>query len=88
MLTKMLILLNISYRAGYKPESVPQDVSLVTKFGTYKSSIKFVEDKIIYTRIREQYSGRFSNKDYNDLVAFYNEIYKADRNKIVMVKNN
>jgi REP element-mobilizing transposase RayT len=73
---------------GYKPESVPQDVSLVTKFGTYKSSIKFVEDKIIYTRIREQYSGRFSNKDYNDLVAFYNEIYKADRNKIVMVKNN
>jgi hypothetical protein len=74
--------------AGNKPESVPQDVSLVTKFGTYKSNIKFVEDKIIYTRIREQYSGRFSNKDYNDLVAFYNEIYKADRNKIVMVKNN
>jgi hypothetical protein len=73
---------------GNKPESVPQDVSLVTKFGTYKSNIQLVEDKIIYTRVREQYSGRFSNKDYNDLVAFYNEIYKADRNKIVMVKSD
>jgi hypothetical protein len=73
--------------AGYKPESVPKDVALVTKFGNYSSSIKFVEDKLIYTRIREQFSGRFSNKDYNDLVVYYNEIYKADRNKIVMVKS-
>ncbi|MDQ3550602.1 MAG: DUF3857 and transglutaminase domain-containing protein [Bacteroidota bacterium] len=74
--------------AGYKTESVPQDITLVTKFGIYNSSIKFIEDKLIYTRTREQYSGRFSNKDYNDLVAYYNEIYKADRNKIVLVKSD
>ncbi len=45
-------------------------------------------DKILYYRNMKQYSGRFPAKDYNDLVEFYDVIYKADRTKIVLVKKD
>ena len=72
---------------GYSPEAVPQDVSIVSKFGKYNSSIKLTGDKITYYRSYEHYSGRFPAKDYTELVKFYETIYKADRNKVVLVKN-
>lgn len=71
---------------GYEPESLPQPVSIDTKFGRYYCSSKLVGNKIFYYRMREQFSGRFSAKDYTDLVKFYDAIYKADRNKIVLIK--
>jgi hypothetical protein len=71
---------------GYKPESIPKDISLLSKFGNYASSIIVTDSKITYYRLMEQYSGRFPAKEYNDLVNFYEQIYKSDRNKIVLVK--
>jgi hypothetical protein len=71
---------------GYEPESVPQPVTIDTKFGKYSSSVKLVNNKIIYYRVREQYSGTFPAKDYPDLVNYYDTIYKADRSKVVLVK--
>ncbi|HET9825053.1 MAG TPA: DUF3857 domain-containing protein, partial [Chitinophagaceae bacterium] len=73
---------------GYDQESLPQPVAIETKFGRYSSSIKLVDSKIFYYRTREQYSGTYSAKDYPDLVKFYDAIYKADRNKIVLVKKD
>jgi hypothetical protein len=72
---------------GYAAESVPQDVSISSKFGKYNSSVKLSGNKLIYYRNMEQFSGRFPAKDYADLVKFYETIYKADRNKVVLVKN-
>ena len=43
-------------------------------------------NKIYYYRKMENYSGRFSAKEYAALVNFYDAIYKADRNRIVLVK--
>lgn len=71
---------------GYELEAQPQVVSLKTKFGTYDCSVKLVGKKIIYHRLREQYSGRFSAKDQAELAKFYDDIYKADRGKLVFVK--
>ena len=71
---------------GYEPESVPQPVTIETKFGKYSSNIKLVDNKIFYWRVREQNSGTFSAKDYPSLVDYFDSIYKADRNKIVLVK--
>jgi hypothetical protein len=71
---------------GYEPESVPQAVNLDSKFGKYFSTVKLVNNKIFYYRVREQYSGTFPAKDYPDLVNYYDTIYKADRNKVVLVK--
>ncbi|MGE5106096.1 MAG: hypothetical protein ACM3H8_01000, partial [Sphingobacteriales bacterium] len=71
---------------GYKPESQPKDISLDTKFGKYTATVKIIDNKIIYYRLQEQYSGRFPAKEYNDLVKFYEQVYKADRAKVVLVK--
>jgi len=71
---------------GYTPESVPQEVSIKTKFGSYKASTIVKENKIFYLRINEQYAGHFPAKDFNELAKFYNDIYKADRGRVVLVK--
>ena len=77
----------IKIPAGYSPESVPIDIKIENKFGRYTASVKLAGDKITYYRHYEHYSGRFPAKDYADLVKFYDAIYKADRNKVVLVKN-
>jgi len=71
---------------GYETESMPQPVSIETRFGKYSSTTKLAGNKIFYYRLREQYSGTFPAKDYADLVKYFDSIYKADRNKIVFVK--
>jgi uncharacterized protein DUF3857/transglutaminase superfamily protein len=71
---------------GFQPEAVPQETKIDSKFGKYTSSVKVMPDKILYYRSHEQYSGRFPASDYNDLVKFYEQIYKADRAKVVLVK--
>ncbi|MES2847502.1 MAG: DUF3857 domain-containing protein [Bacteroidota bacterium] len=77
----------IKIPAGYKPESMPKDISLDTRFGKYSCSFKANADTIIYYRLMDQYSGRFPAKEYNDAVKFYAQVFKADRSKIVLVKS-
>lgn len=72
---------------GYIPESMPSDVLLSTPFGKYSSSVKLVENKLVYYRSIERYAGRFPAKRYAELVKFNEATYKADRNRVVLVKN-
>jgi len=72
---------------GYAPESMPKDVSLVSRFGQYLCTVKFEGNQLVYYRLMEHNSGRFPAADYGDLVKFYETIYKADRNRVVLVKN-
>ena len=78
----------IKMPGGYKPESVPKDISLETEFGKYTSTSRILDNKIIYYRLMEGYSGRFAAKKFNELVNFYEQVYNSDRKKIVLVKNN
>lgn len=71
---------------GYSLESIMQPVSLKSKFGNYSTTINLEGSKVKYTRTRQQFEGRFSSKDYSDLVKYYGAIYKADRGRIVFVK--
>jgi hypothetical protein len=77
----------IELPTGYSLESMPQPVSVKTQFGKYENQVKVTDNKITYYRSFEHDSGRFPPKDYADLVKFYETIYKADRNKVVLVKN-
>jgi transglutaminase-like putative cysteine protease len=77
----------IEIPAGYKPESVPADTRLQSKFGKYTSSVQVKDNKIFYFRSMEQYSGRFPKTDYGEMVKFYDAIHKADRSKLVFVKS-
>jgi hypothetical protein len=72
--------------AGYQPEAVPQDVTIDSRFGKYSTSVKVMPDKIVYYRRYEESLGRFPPADYQDLVKFYERLYKADHSRIVLVK--
>ena len=71
---------------GFEMESLPSPASVESKFGKYSSLVKMEGNKIFYYRKMENYSGRFPAKEYTALVNFYDAIYKADRNRIVLVK--
>ncbi len=70
----------------YEPEAIPTDIKLKSKFGNYTSSISLRGNKLIYYRRMEHLGGRYPASDYTDLVKFYQDIYKADRNRIVLLK--
>ncbi len=72
---------------GYQAEAMPQDVSIETKFGKYNSAVRLKDDKLFYYRSLERYSGNYPAKEYNELVKFIETVYKADRNRVVLVKN-
>jgi hypothetical protein len=76
----------ISLPAGYIAESIPADTKIESPFGKYYTSVKFDGDKLIYFRHYEHYSGRFAPDKYSELVKFYEDIYKADRARVVLVR--
>jgi len=77
----------ISVPVNYAVESLPQNVKLISKFGIYSTYIKTLPGKIIYYRSYEQYNGRFPASDSKELSDYFEKIYKADRAKVVLVKN-
>ncbi|MBK6936794.1 MAG: DUF3857 and transglutaminase domain-containing protein [Chitinophagaceae bacterium] len=76
----------ISLPAGYTAESMPQDVTVNSKFGKYQSTVRLSGSQLFYFRSMEHNAGRFPASDYTELVKFYETIYKADRSKVVLVK--
>lgn len=77
----------IKIPAGYTPESMPADIKIESPFGKYTASVKLAGNTISYFRSYEHYSGRFPPTAYNELVKFYESVYKADRSKVVLVKS-
>ena len=71
---------------GYSLESVPQNVSLSNKFGTYMVTYNISPTSIQLIRLKERINNRFPASDYDELVKFYDAMFKADRAKIVFVK--
>ncbi|MDB5223965.1 MAG: hypothetical protein JWN83_2632 [Chitinophagaceae bacterium] len=76
----------IKIPSGYQPEAMPPAMKIETKFGRYSSSVQVLADKIIYYRSMEQFRGRFPATAYNELVKFYEQIYKSDRSRVVLIK--
>ncbi len=72
--------------AGYQQEAVPADLTIDSRFGKYISSVKVMPDRIVYYRRYEESRARFPPADYPELVKFYERLYKADHNRIVLVK--
>lgn len=72
---------------GFAVESMPKDISINNKFGDYRVHFEVSGDKIFFTRYYKRNEGTFPPSDYSGLVKFYDDMYKADRSKIVFVKN-
>ena len=78
--------ITIKVPPGYKPEAVPAEVHIDSPFGRYSVSVKVLPDQIVYYRSRETSIRRFPPSDYAGLVKFYEQIYKADHSRVVLVK--
>jgi hypothetical protein len=65
---------------------MPKDVVINNKFGSYEIHFKAEEQKINCTRLYKRSEGRFHPSDYAELVKFYDDMYKADRSRIVFIK--
>jgi hypothetical protein len=76
----------IAVPAGYQPEAVPKDVAIDSKFGSYRCTVRVDNDKLVYYRYLQQDARRFPPADYAALVNFYEQLYKADNSRIVLVK--
>jgi len=76
----------IKIPAGYQPEAVTPATSVESKFGRYTATVSVQNDKIIYYRRLEKYSGRWPAAAWTDFVKFYEQLYKADNSRIVLVK--
>ncbi|MBO9729999.1 MAG: DUF3857 and transglutaminase domain-containing protein [Chitinophaga sp.] len=77
---------NITLPPGYRPEAMPAPVTVSGKFGSYSASSIVKGNTIIYIRKIEQQAGVFPATDFPELVKFVGAVYKADRSKIVLVK--
>jgi len=77
---------NITLPDGYQLESIPAPVTLSGKFGTYSSSVILKGNTLNYIRRIEHKSGIFPAADFPELMKFYATIYRADRNRLVLVK--
>ncbi len=77
----------ITIPPGYQLETMPLLLNEQTAYAKYTSTVKLVENKIIYIRNYVQLSGKFSVTMYNSIATFYDKIYKADHGKIVFVKS-
>ncbi len=73
--------------AGYTLEFKPNDTHYATEFGNYSASVQVEEQRIIYTRVLEMHKGRFKPEVYAAMVEFMNNVYKADMQQLVFVKN-
>ncbi|MBC7652509.1 MAG: DUF3857 domain-containing protein [Deinococcales bacterium] len=71
---------------GYTLEAMPKDINIANKFGSYNMSYKVTGSNIELIRVYEQTANRFPAKDYDELVKFYDAMFKGDRARIVMVK--
>ncbi len=73
------------YPAGLHVGSMPQPVTIDSKFGKYSISIEEKDGSIEYTREMILYKGMYEPSDYNLLVDFFAKVSKADRMKALLV---
>ena len=67
-------------------EHLPKPVTIESDFGTYVSSIVQEGNKVTYIRTMTMNKKTFPPERYPDLIEHYKKIIKADKMKMVMVK--
>lgn len=80
--------ISISLPPRYTVEALPKNTDLKTKFGTYSVTYVITNSKIEMVRIQTHNAIQAPASEYNDLVKFYDSMYKADHARIVFVKQD
>lgn len=72
---------------GFSLESAPKNLKISNVFGEYSMEFKIENEIIQVVRKYIRNQGKYPASAYESLVKFYDEIYKADKSKIVLIKN-
>jgi len=67
------------------PEFLPEDVTIKSVFGAYESQFKVQQGNLVYIRKLTINKGKFPPAAYDEMVAFYRNISKADNTKMVFM---
>lgn len=78
--------IHISIPADYTVEALPKSVNLSTVYGKYSIDFSVKDNMIDVLRKNEMVRGTYPKSAYKDIAAYLNEIYKADRGRIVLIK--
>ena len=80
----------ISYTipVGFKVEFLPKDILIKSEFGQYTMQAVLKDNTILYKRTQTMNHKQYPPEKYNDLIAFYKQIYQADKIKSVLAKVN
>ena len=76
----------ITLPAGYELESLPKDVAIQSRFGSYSIRYQVTGQKIQMVRKDMIEKASFPPSDYAELVKYFETIYKADHTRMVFVK--
>jgi hypothetical protein len=68
-------------------EAMPKNISLKTAYGNYSINFTVKDNLINVLRKNERNEGGFPKSEYEAIVNYFDEIYKADRSRIVLTKN-
>ena len=72
--------------SGFKIDFLPAVKTIKSTYGDYSSSVKSIDNKIVYTRKFQANQGRFNASQYNDFYEFVLSVSKADNVKAMLVK--
>jgi hypothetical protein len=72
----------------YSIETLPKNVSVSNKFGSYSTNYTVSGNSIQLIRVQVHNAIHLPPEEYDALVKFYDIMYKTDRAKIVFVKND
>ena len=79
--------ITITIPKGYTLEAMAKDVTINNKFGEYSIKFGFDGNTIKVTRMYKRFASRFPKTDYQEMVKFYDDTFKADRSRMVFVKS-
>ena len=78
----------VSLPVDYTIEAISDAVNLETKYGNYSLKIEKNEDHTLtYKRELLLKTGNYPKEEYNEYRNFWRKVVKADKSKIVLIKN-
>ncbi|MFY0625926.1 MAG: DUF3857 domain-containing transglutaminase family protein [Reichenbachiella sp.] len=69
------------------PEFVPEKIQFSSEFGEYESEVMVENGRVIYVRKYGMNKGVYPKESYDDFRSFFKKVKKADKSKIVFLKN-
>jgi hypothetical protein len=76
----------ITIPTGYQPEAIPKDLVLITPFSSYSTTYSIKDNQILVVRKQIRKRIQLPSTAYNEVVNYFEAIYKSDHSKIVFVK--